>query len=103
MPCFKHLLRILLNNRRIAFDDLLVKGWLDGAPLLAMLFTIDREQSFIRTTFILLWDLAIREVAWVLHQDKAYMLRPEQRDYGHPSQINGCHSAIHALQLLKIS
>ena len=46
-------------------------------PLLAVLFTIDGEQSFARSALIFLERATIRKIAWILHQHVAHMFRSE--------------------------
>ena len=64
----------------LAFIALLLKGRLDRTTLLAMLFTIDGEQSFTGETAIaiVLEQATIREIARVFHQYVAHVFRAEQ-------------------------
>ncbi len=70
--------------------------------LLAVLFAVDGQQSFVRETAIAipLEQAAIREIARVFYQDVAHVFRAEQHYCRILSDVDRCHTAIGALQLL---
>jgi hypothetical protein len=96
-------LRVLLDDRGIAFDLFPMEGGLYGVALFAVLIAINGEQSFAGETIVAIFleNATIPEITRVLYEDVADVFWAEKQYSGILAEVDGRHVAICALQLLQ--
>ena len=79
-----------------------MEGRLDEATLLAVCLSFQRKQSLADCFGHVTIALNRGEIAWMLRQNVAYMLRSKYHHYGRFAYVNGHHIAVSASHALHI-